>query len=110
MCIRPSSRYTADTHASLVSAVTDGSYGLIQESIRATSSSGRCRTHDKEAGETLVANIGAVVKAIILDDNGFWKPLTQILHIAMTLIKLLRMVDSNKPAGPEPHVTLRSFA
>ena len=59
--------------------------------------SSRGRTADEEEGEALDANIGNRVKAIILDEDGFWKPLIQILHVAMPLIKLLRMLDSNKP-------------
>ena len=59
--------------------------------------SSRGRTADEEDGEALDPGIGARVKAIILNEDGFWEPLTQILHIAMPLIKLLRMLDSNKP-------------
>lgn len=49
-----------------------------------------------EDGETLDADIGSKVRAIVLDEDGFWKPLTIILHVAMPLIKLLRGMDSNK--------------
>jgi hypothetical protein len=57
----------------------------------------RGRTADEEDGDALDADIGARVKAIVLDEAGFWTPLTHVLHVAMPLIKLLRMLDSNKP-------------
>lgn len=59
--------------------------------------SSRGRTVDEEEGETLDPGIGPKVKSIVLDDDGFWTPLTHILHVAMPLIKLLRMMDGNKP-------------
>ena len=57
----------------------------------------RGRRADDEEGDELETGIGANVKSIILDEEGFWKPMTMILHVAMPLIKLLRMLDSNKP-------------
>ena len=32
-----------------------------------------------------------------MDDEGFWKPLSLILYIAMPLTKLLRALDGTKP-------------
>ena len=49
----------------------------------------RGRTADEEDSEALDANIGARVKAIVLDDLNFWNPLTDVLRIAMPIIKLL---------------------
>ena len=43
--------------------------------------SSRGRTADEEEGEALDAGIGSRVKAIVLDDNGFWTPLTQALAL-----------------------------
>lgn len=57
----------------------------------------RGRTADDEDGEALDVDIGERVKAIVLDEDGFWTPLVHILHIAMPIIMLLRMLDSNKP-------------
>ena len=51
-----------------------------------------------EDGEELDKDIGSKVKAIILDEEGFWKPLMAILYVAMPLIKLLRLLDGNKAA------------
>ena len=59
--------------------------------------SGRGRTADEEEGEVLDTNIGARVKAIILDDANFWEPMVDVLRVAMPIIKLLRLMDSNKP-------------
>ena len=42
------------------------------------------------------SNIGMTVKAIVLDD-GFWQSITEILHVPVPIIKLLRLLDSNKP-------------
>ena len=50
-----------------------------------------------EDGEQLDANIGAKVKAIVLDEAGFWHPLTMILYVALPILKLLRAMDGNKP-------------
>ena len=53
--------------------------------------SSRGRTSDEnEDGDGLDADIGVRVKAILLDDSGFWTPLAQSLHVAMPIIKLLR--------------------
>ena len=60
-------------------------------------SKGGRKEDELEAGEELDANIGAKVKAIVLDDDGFWQPLTMILYVAMPLIKLLRAMDGKKP-------------
>mgnify|MGYP003685936907 CR=1 FL=1 len=49
-----------------------------------------------EAEDEWDADIGRKVKAIVLDDEGFWKPLTLILHVAMPIVKLLRLMDGNK--------------
>lgn len=53
--------------------------------------------HDEDDGDEIDANIGTAVKAIILDEDSFWAPIVQILHVAMPIIKLLRLLDSNKP-------------
>ena len=58
--------------------------------------SARGRAADVEEGEQYDPAIGEKVKGIVLDEDGFWKPLTLILHVAMPLIKLLRMMDSRK--------------
>lgn len=46
--------------------------------------------------EELDPAIGSMVKTILLNEDGFWKPMTEILYIAMPLIKLLRELDGNK--------------
>ena len=51
-----------------------------------------------EDGDDLDPAIGVKVKAIVLDEEGFWRPLMTILYVAMPLIKLLRLLDGNKPA------------
>ena len=51
-----------------------------------------------EDGEELDPAIGAKVKAIVLDEEGFWQPLAYTLYVAMPLIQLLRLLDGNKPA------------
>ena len=51
-----------------------------------------------DGDEQLDPAIGTKVKTIVLDEDGFWKPMTEILYIAMPLIKLLRLLDGNKPA------------
>ena len=56
----------------------------------------RGRTVDND-DDTLEPGIGPRVAEIVLDEKGFWEPLITILHVAMPLIKLLRMLDSNKP-------------
>lgn len=48
---------------------------------------------DEDAVDGLVASR---VKAIVLDDVGFWKPLKLILHVALPLVHLLRMLDSTR--------------
>ena len=60
------------------------------------STSGR-REEDLQDGEVLDKDIGSTVRAILLDEEAFWKPLTVILHVAMPLIKLLRGLDGNQP-------------
>ena len=60
------------------------------------SSRGRSVDDDDEA-EELDPSIGGRVKSIALDEDNFWAPLVDILRVAMPLIKLLRMMDSNKP-------------
>lgn len=52
---------------------------------------------EHDDAEELDAGIGQRVKAIVLDENGFWSKLVIILHVAMPLIKLLRTLDSNRP-------------
>ena len=62
--------------------------------------SSRGRSADDEEAEELDASIGGRVKSIVLDDDNFWSPLdalVDILRVAMPIIKLLRMMDSNKP-------------
>jgi len=49
-----------------------------------------------EDGEELDPDIGAKVKTIVLDETGFWRAMTEVLFIAMPIIKLLRMLDSNQ--------------
>ena len=51
---------------------------------------------DEESGEKLDPDVGNQVKAIVLSDE-FWKGVVDVLRIAMPLIKLLRMLDGNKP-------------
>ena len=51
---------------------------------------------DDDDDDAIDSNIGMTVKAIVLDD-GFWQSITEILHVAMPIIKLLRLLDSNKP-------------
>lgn len=54
---------------------------------------------DEEQGDdALEKDIGAKVKQIVLDDQHFWKPLIDILRVGMPLLKLLRLLDSDKPA------------
>jgi hypothetical protein len=60
------------------------------------STSGR-REEDLQDGEVLDRDIGSTVRAILLDEEAFWKPLIVILHVAMPLIKLLRGLDGNQP-------------
>ena len=55
------------------------------------------REEDLQDGEVLDRDIGSTVRAILLDEEAFWKPLTVILHVAMPLIKLLRGLDRNQP-------------
>ena len=52
---------------------------------------------DLQDGEVLDRDIGSTVRAILLDEEAFWKPLPVILHVAMPLIKLLRGLDGNQP-------------
>lgn len=52
---------------------------------------------DEESGERIDADIGEQVKTIVLDESGFWTSVSNILRIALPLIKLLRMLDGNKP-------------
>jgi hypothetical protein len=71
---------------------------VVSQEYNAQKFTSRGRREDElEDGEELDASIGARVKAIILDDSGFWNPLTTILYVAMPLIKLLRAMDGNKP-------------
>ena len=51
---------------------------------------------DDEDPDSLSHDVGPKVKAILLDDEGFWADLVNILKIAMPILKLLRMMDSNK--------------
>ena len=51
---------------------------------------------DDDDDDAIDSNLGMTVKAIVLDD-GFWQSITEILHVAMPIIKLLRLLDSNKP-------------
>ena len=55
------------------------------------------REEDLQDGEVLDRDIGSKVRAILLDEEAFWKPLTVILHVAMPLIKLLRGLDGKQP-------------
>ena len=43
---------------------------------------------DDDDDDAIDSNIGMTVKAIVLDD-GFWQSITEILHVAMPIIKLL---------------------
>lgn len=51
-----------------------------------------------EDGEELDPAIGKKIKSIVLDEEGVWKPLMSILYVAMSLIKLLRLLNGNKAA------------
>ena len=51
---------------------------------------------DDDDPDSLTHDVGPKVKAIILDDLGFWTDLVNILKISMPILKLLRMMDSNK--------------
>lgn len=73
--------------ADLQQVVVTSEYGVHKFASR-----GRAGDDD----DVLDANIGQRVKAIVLDEAGFWKPMTLILFVAMPIIKLLRMLDSNK--------------
>lgn len=61
-------------------------------------------TQDREDGDDddddddaiLCQGIGAQVKAIVLDEQ-FWSQVIHFLRVAMPIIKLLRLTDSNKP-------------
>lgn len=55
------------------------------------------RRADEVDDDDLSADAGPEVKAIILDDRGFWAEIIQILKACMPLIKILRMLDSRKP-------------
>ena len=77
--------------ADLQQVVVSSEYGAQKFSTR-----GR-KEEELEDGEQLDANIGATVKSIVLDDTGFWNPMTSILYVALPLIKLLRAMDGNKP-------------
>lgn len=54
-----------------------------------------------EAEETdenaLSADSFAAAKSILLDDDGFWCHLVMILRASLPIVKLLRMLDGNKP-------------
>ena len=50
---------------------------------------------DDDDDDAIDSDIGMTVKAIVLDD-GFWQSITEMLHVAMPIIKLLRLLDSNK--------------
>lgn len=52
---------------------------------------------DKDGEDGLASDSFAVAKQIVLDDGGFWRDLVTCLRVAMPLVKLLRMLDSNKP-------------
>lgn len=52
---------------------------------------------DHEGEDGLSTDSFAIAKSILLDDDGFWKDLVVCLRVAMPLIKLLRLLDSNKP-------------
>ena len=39
-----------------------------------------------------------IVKKIILDESGFWKPLVDVLRITTPVVKLLRLADGEMPA------------
>lgn len=51
---------------------------------------------DHTGGTILGAN--DLVKVIILDEEGFWKPLVAALKIMVPIVKLLRLMDGNAPA------------
>ena len=51
---------------------------------------------DDDDPDSLTHDVGPKVKAILLDDEGFWADLVNILKIAMPILKRLRMMDSNK--------------
>jgi len=71
---------------------------VVSSEYNAQKFSTRGRKEDElEDGEQLDANIGTIVKSIILDEVGFWNPLISILFVALPLIKLLRAMDGKKP-------------
>jgi hypothetical protein len=75
--------------ADLQQVVVSSDYAKQKFTQRGTSADG---------DDQLDPAIGTKVKAIVLDEDGFWRPMTEILYIAMPLIKLLRLLDGNKPA------------
>ena len=61
------------------------------------SNSAASSTMPADDDDDLDPNIGQVARDILLDEAGFWKPMTIILYIALPLLKLLRAMDGTKP-------------
>ena len=60
----------------------------------------RRNTLDDDDDDAIDSNIGMTMKAIVLDD-GFWQSITEMLHVAMPIIKLLRLPSTaTKPVIP----------
>lgn len=59
----------------------------------------RQQEHDVEDddAEDLEANIGDVVRSIVLDENDFWSTLVQILRVTTPIVVLLRLMDGDTP-------------
>ena len=68
--------------ADLQQVVVSSEYNAQKFSVR-----GR-KEDELEDGEQLDANIGAKVKTIVLDEAGFWGPLTMILFVALGVAAL----------------------
>lgn len=52
---------------------------------------------DNDNDAELDPHIGRKVRDVILDEEGFWKPLSIILYIALPILKLLRSLVGTKP-------------
>jgi hypothetical protein len=75
--------------AELMQVVVSNEYNSHRFTVRG-------KDWDEETGERLDENIGEQVRTIILSKD-FWTSVTDILSVALPLIKLLRTLDGNKP-------------
>lgn len=50
-----------------------------------------------DADEQLQPDSIQKVKTIIIDEVGFWRPLVSCLRVCLPIVKLLRLLDGNKP-------------